>query len=59
MRDRGIVDTFFKVARIFDKNFGHDVYGVNKVFDPTLCQGSVPGLVPEIYVTFQVAWFFK
>ena len=33
MRARGIIDTFyilevFKVARIFDKNFGHDDYGV-------------------------------
>ena len=27
----------------------------NKVFDSTLCGGSVPGLVPEIYVTFHVA----
>ena len=30
MRDHGIIGTFriFKVARIFDKNFGHDAYGV-------------------------------
>ena len=33
MRERGIIDAFhifrvFKVARIFDKNFGHDGYGV-------------------------------
>ena len=30
MRDYGIIGTFriFKVARIFDKNFGHDAYGV-------------------------------
>ena len=33
MSDRGIIDTFhilgcFKVARIFDKIFGHDAYGV-------------------------------
>ena len=26
--------------------------GENKVLDPELCGGSVPGLVPEIYVSF-------
>ena len=26
--------------------------GENKVLDPELCGGLVPGLVPEIYVSF-------
>ena len=35
MIDRGIIDTFdifrvFKAARIFDKSFGHDAYGVKE-----------------------------
>ena len=29
------------------------VMGYNKVLDPTLCGGSVPGLVPEIYISFR------
>ena len=42
MRGRCIIDTFhifrvFKVATIFDKNFGLDAYGL-----------KVPGLVSEI-----------
>ena len=66
MRDRGIIDTFhifrlFKVIRIFDKSFGHDAYGVKQSPCPNTLRGwgvgvgSVPGLVPEIYVCFHVA----
>ena len=29
--------------------------GQNKVYDPSLCEGFVPGLVPKIYVCFHVA----
>ena len=52
MIDRSITDTFhifrvFKVARIF---MGHDTYEVS-ILDPTLCDLSVPGLVPEIKVS--------
>ena len=28
--------------------------GYNEVLDPALCQGSVTGLVPEVYATFHV-----
>ena len=50
MKACGIIDTFLVLRAInFAKIF-------EKVLDPTLCVESVPGLVPEIYVSFRFLW---
>ena len=41
-----------KYDRIFGKNLEHDTYGVKPALEQALCGGSVPGLAPEIYVSF-------
>ena len=54
-----ILFTFSGVLRLPEssiKILGMKLMGWNKIFDPTLCGGSVPGLVPEIYVTLHVAF---
>ena len=53
MRACDIIHTF----HIFYKNFGHVAYGVKEIPWPNTLPGSVPGLDPEIYVSFQVAKF--
>ena len=44
----------FKVSRILDKHVGHDAYGIKQNLWSNTLRGSVPGLAPEIYVTFHV-----
>ena len=44
----------FKVARIFDKNFEHDAYGVKESPEPNTL-GGIFSRVPQIYVGFYVA----
>ena len=56
MRTRTIIVGFqifkkFKVARIFNKNLGHDTYRIK--YSPW---GFDPNLAPEIYVSFCFPW---
>ena len=56
MRTRAIIVGFqifkeFKVARIFNKNLGHDNYRIK--YSPW---GFDPNLAPEIYVSFYFPW---
>ena len=44
--------SLLKYDRIFGKNLEHDTYGVKQSPWPSPLQGSVRGLVPEIYVSF-------
>ena len=47
----------FKVARIFDKNFWYDGYGVKKTWTQHFARGLTSA--PEVYIRFNVAQFFK
>ena len=41
---------------IFGKNLEHDTYRVKLSPWPSTLQGFIPGLVPEIYVSFSFLW---
>ena len=44
--------SLLKCNIIFGKHLQHDTYGVKQLPLPSTLKRSVPGLVPEIYVSF-------